>query len=193
MSPGPALAPAATTTRRPHTVGAGRRTGWVMVLIVYGEAMLTMQPESAKRRIVREARRLLDDSTGRYALHELCLLPDDLDPALAGRITHDAHEAIRVGARPLTPTAWRELLADEGFTVTAHKTAPTALLEPWPPRRRRRTGPRPAHRRPGPAQPVRTAPGAAHAPCLPTPQRPPGRDQPARRPHPVPALRSCPG
>ncbi|UUU19009.1 vitamin K epoxide reductase family protein [Streptomyces sp. DSM 40750] len=32
MSPGPALARAATTTRRPHTVGAGRRTGWVMVL-----------------------------------------------------------------------------------------------------------------------------------------------------------------
>lgn len=98
--------------------------------VVYGEAMLTMQPEPAKRRIAREARRLLDDSAGRYAVHELCLLPDDLDPALAERITHDLHEAIHVGARPLTPTAWTELLAAEGFTVTARRTAPMALLEP---------------------------------------------------------------
>ncbi|MFF7645239.1 methyltransferase domain-containing protein [Streptomyces canus] len=98
--------------------------------VVYGEAMLTMQPEPAKRRVVREARRLLDDSTGRYAVHELCLLPDGLDPALADRITADLGDAIHVGARPLTPTGWSELLADEGFTVTAHTTAPMALLEP---------------------------------------------------------------
>lgn len=98
--------------------------------VVYGEAMLTMQPCPAKRRLVREARRLLDDSTGRYAIHELCLLPDDLDPALADRITADLKDAIHVGARPLTPTDWSELLADEGFTVTARKTAPMALLEP---------------------------------------------------------------
>ncbi|MGW3729303.1 hypothetical protein [Streptomyces sp. NPDC000851] len=39
-------------------------------------------------------------------------------------------DLIHVGARPLTPTGWRELLTDEGFTVTAHKTAPMALLEP---------------------------------------------------------------
>ncbi|USQ86007.1 vitamin K epoxide reductase family protein [Streptomyces phaeoluteigriseus] len=32
MSHGPALAPDATTVRRQHTVGASRRTGWVMVL-----------------------------------------------------------------------------------------------------------------------------------------------------------------
>ncbi|MFD5650561.1 class I SAM-dependent methyltransferase [Streptomyces sp. NPDC127039] len=98
--------------------------------VVYGEAMLTMQPRPAKQRIVREARRLLNGSTGRYAIHELCLLPDDLDPALADRITADLRDAIHVGARPLTPTDWTELLTDEGFTVTARKTAPMALLEP---------------------------------------------------------------
>ncbi|MGC0400455.1 SAM-dependent methyltransferase [Streptomyces sp. SAI-126] len=98
--------------------------------VVYGEAMLTMQHYPAKRRIVREARRLLDDSTGRYAMHELCLLPDGLDPALADRIAADLQDAIHVGARPLTPSDWSELLAIEGFTVTAHKTAPMALLEP---------------------------------------------------------------
>jgi SAM-dependent methyltransferase len=98
--------------------------------VVYGEAMLTMQPYPAKRRIVREARRLLATSTGRYAIHELCLLPDGLDPALADRITADLQHAIHVGARPLTPSGWSELLALEGFTVTAQKTAPMALLEP---------------------------------------------------------------
>ncbi|MEV0170562.1 methyltransferase domain-containing protein [Streptomyces sp. NPDC050803] len=97
---------------------------------VYGEAMLTMQPYPAKRRVVREARRLLDGSVGRYAVHELCLLPDDIDPELADRITADLAEAIHVGARPLTPADWSELLADEGFTVTARRTAPMALLEP---------------------------------------------------------------
>lgn len=98
--------------------------------VVYGEAMLTMQPETVKRRVVREARRLLDDSAGRYAVHELCLLPDGLDPALADRITADLRDAIHVGARPLTPTGWGELLAGEGFTVASRATAPMALLEP---------------------------------------------------------------
>ncbi|MFK4184593.1 class I SAM-dependent methyltransferase [Streptomyces sparsogenes] len=98
--------------------------------VVYGEAMLTMQPEPAKRRVVREAHRLLAGAGGRYAIHEMCLLPDDIDPALAARITADLHDAIHVGTRPLTPAGWNELLADAGFTVTARRTVPMALLEP---------------------------------------------------------------
>ncbi|QOV33492.1 class I SAM-dependent methyltransferase [Streptomyces ferrugineus] len=97
---------------------------------VYGEAMLTMQPEPAKRRIMREARRLLADADGRYAIHELCLLPEDLDPEHAEAITRDLGEAIHVGARPLTPRGWVDLLAAEGFTVTARRRTPMALLEP---------------------------------------------------------------
>ncbi|MFK4104235.1 class I SAM-dependent methyltransferase [Streptomyces sp. NPDC019531] len=124
------VGPGATEVRAVRSDAADTGLPDGAATVVYGEAMLTMQPEPAKRRIVREARRLLDDSTGRYAIHELCLLPDDLDPALAERITHDLHGAIHVGARPLTPSGWTELLADEGFTVTAHKTAPMALLEP---------------------------------------------------------------
>ncbi|MFF6783736.1 methyltransferase domain-containing protein [Streptomyces sp. NPDC012510] len=122
--------PSPTQVRAVRSDAADTRLPDGDATVVYGEAMLTMQPEPAKRRIVREALRLLDGSTGRYAIHELCLLPDDLDPALAERITHDLHKAIHVGARPLTPTAWSELLATEGFTVTAMKTAPMALLEP---------------------------------------------------------------
>ncbi|MFF0813522.1 methyltransferase domain-containing protein [Streptomyces albogriseolus] len=123
-------APGRTGVRAVRSDAADTRLPDGDATVVYGEAMLTMQPHPAKRRVVREARRLLDDSTGRYAIHELCLLPDDLDPALADRITTDLQKAIHVGARPLTPTGWRELLTDEGFTVTAHKTAPMALLEP---------------------------------------------------------------
>jgi hypothetical protein len=98
--------------------------------VVYGEAMLTMQPEPAKRRIVREAHRLLAAVGGRYAIHELCLLPEDLEPDHADYITRELGEAIHVGARPLTPSGWVGLLASEGFTVTARRRAPMALLEP---------------------------------------------------------------
>ncbi|MFI1538571.1 class I SAM-dependent methyltransferase [Streptomyces anandii] len=97
--------------------------------VVHGEAMLSMQPEPAERRVVAEARRLLADSCGRYALHELCVLPDGLDPALAERIGADLSGALRVGARPLTPSGWSGLLAAEGFTVTDRRIAPMALLE----------------------------------------------------------------
>lgn len=45
---------------------------------VYGEAMLTMHRPPQKRRIVGEAYRLLR-SGGRYGIHELCLIPDNLD------------------------------------------------------------------------------------------------------------------
>ncbi|WP_225829806.1 class I SAM-dependent methyltransferase [Streptomyces sp. NK08204] len=98
--------------------------------VVYGEAMLTMQPEPAKRRVVREARRLLTNASGRYGIHELCLLPDDIDRTLADQITAELRDSIRVGARPLTASGWRDLLAAEGFTITAKRMTPMALLEP---------------------------------------------------------------
>ena len=50
--------------------------------VVYGEAMLSMQLPTTKDRIVAEAARLLQPG-GRYGLHELCLIPDDLDEAVA--------------------------------------------------------------------------------------------------------------
>jgi SAM-dependent methyltransferase len=98
--------------------------------VVYGEAMLTMQPEPARRRIVGEARRLLADASSRYGIHELCLLPDDIDQTLADRIAADLRDSLRVGARPLTAAGWCDLLASEGFAVTALRTTPMALLEP---------------------------------------------------------------
>jgi SAM-dependent methyltransferase len=97
--------------------------------VVYGEAMLTMQPERTRRRVVAEAYRLLR-SSGRYGIHELCLTPDDIEPALAQEITAALGDAIDMGAPPRTVSGWRELLAGQGFTVIAEATVPMRLLEP---------------------------------------------------------------
>ena len=61
-------------------VGLAENTGLpdASATVVYGEAMLSMQTPQQKSRIVREAYRLLKPG-GRYGIHELCLIPDDLD------------------------------------------------------------------------------------------------------------------
>lgn len=97
--------------------------------VVVGEAMLTMQSDANKSRIVGEAARLLDVG-GRYAIHELCLVPDDVDDEVARQIWDDLSRTIHVGARPLTVPAWRALLEAEGFTVESEHRAPMALLSP---------------------------------------------------------------
>lgn len=96
---------------------------------VYGEAMLTMQTAPQKQRIVGEAARLLRPG-GRYGIHELCLLPDDLSEGKKSEISAALSGAIHVGARPLTPQEWTALLEEHGFTVHNHFTTPMHLLEP---------------------------------------------------------------
>ncbi|MCK6529163.1 class I SAM-dependent methyltransferase [Myxococcota bacterium] len=96
--------------------------------VVYGEAMLTMQTAKGKVRIVDEARRLLR-AGGRYGIHELALTPDTLDEGLKAGIERELSQAIHVGARPLTESEWRQLLADQGFAVTTMTTSPMHLLE----------------------------------------------------------------
>lgn len=97
--------------------------------VVYGEAMLTMQREEQKRRIVGEAHRLLAPG-GRYGIHELCLVPDNLEEDTKEEIRAALSTTIRVGARPLTLSEWRVLLESEGFEVVQTSTAPMRLLEP---------------------------------------------------------------
>ena len=96
---------------------------------VFGEAMLTMQRPQQKIGIVREAARLLR-SGGRYGIHELCLLPDDLGEDRKSEISTTLSETIHVGARPLTPSEWEALLTDQGFTIRGRYTTPMHLLEP---------------------------------------------------------------
>jgi SAM-dependent methyltransferase len=97
--------------------------------VVYGEAMLSMQPATTKTRIVSEAARLLRPG-GRYGIHELCLVPDDIDESIREAIRHDLSDEIHVGVRPLTVREWRALLTAAGLTVLAEHTAPMHLLEP---------------------------------------------------------------
>ena len=98
--------------------------------VVYGEAMLSMQLPTTKDRIVAEAARLLQPG-GRYGLHELCLVPDDLDEAVAKAIARDLSEHIHVGVQPLSAAGWRALLESRRFEVMAEVLAPMHLLEPW--------------------------------------------------------------
>jgi SAM-dependent methyltransferase len=101
----------------------------VSASVVYGEAMLSMQPASAKATIIAEAARLLKPG-GRYGIHELCLTPDDVDQAIRDAIRQGLSDEIHVGVRPLTAREWRELMESAGLTVVSERTAPMHLLEP---------------------------------------------------------------
>ena len=112
-------------------IGRAEKTGLsdATATVVYGEAMLTMQTPTKKQQIVKEAFRLMKP-TGRYGIHELCLVPDDLNENTKQEIQKALTDAIHVGARPLTVTEWRTLLETEGFIVHTQATAPMHLLEP---------------------------------------------------------------
>lgn len=97
--------------------------------VVVGEAMLTMQSDDNKVRIIAEAARLLEVG-GRYGIHELCLTPSDIAPALEQKIHDELSRTIHVGARPLTVPAWRDLLGEAGLVVEEERRAPMRLLSP---------------------------------------------------------------
>lgn len=112
-------------------IGRAEETGLpdATASVVYGEAMLTMQTPGKKQQIVQEAFRLMKP-TGRYGIHELCLVPEDLDEETKQEIQKALTDAIHVGARPLTVSEWRTLLEAEGFIVHTQAIAPMHLLEP---------------------------------------------------------------
>jgi hypothetical protein len=116
---------------RQCVVGTAEATGLAdaCASVVYGEAMLSMQLETVRSRIVAEAARLLR-AGGRYGIHELCLLPDDIDPQIADAIARELSGDIHVCVRPLTSQQWRELLTAAGLDVVCERRAPMHLLEP---------------------------------------------------------------
>src|SRR6185312_531753 len=69
--------------------------------IVYGEAMLSMQTPEQKQRILAEAFRMLKPG-GRYGIHELALLPDEIGDDERKAIEHEMSMNIHVGVRPVT-------------------------------------------------------------------------------------------
>ena len=97
--------------------------------VVYGEAMLTMQTDEMRRAIVREAHRLLK-SGGRYGIHEMCLLSDNLDENTRKATERALTGVVHHGVRPLAVSEWRSLLASEGFEVQSADMASMSLLEP---------------------------------------------------------------
>ena len=97
--------------------------------VVYGEAMLTMQPAETKRRIIHEAYRLLKKN-GRYGIHEMCLLAKDMTTEAREKTERDLTGVVHHGVRPLTIGEWRSLLESEGFTIQSVNEAPMSLLEP---------------------------------------------------------------
>lgn len=97
--------------------------------VIYGEAMLTMQPEDVKREIMREAHRLLRPN-GRYGIHEMCLVSDNLDESSRKETERALTGVVHHGVRPLTVCEWRALLESEGFRIQSVETASMNLLEP---------------------------------------------------------------
>lgn len=97
--------------------------------LIYGEAMLSMQTPEQKRRILAEAFRLLKPG-GRYGIHELALLPDDIGDLERKEIEREMSMSIHVGVRPATLAEWRQLLEEAGFQIEWQTLAPMHLLEP---------------------------------------------------------------
>lgn len=96
---------------------------------VFGEAMLTMHADVKKSEIIREAYRLLKKG-GLYGIHELCLVPDNMDPERKRAIQKDLSSHSHVNTRPLTQAEWRSILENEGFLIRNLWTRPMMLLEP---------------------------------------------------------------
>ncbi|MGB8064868.1 MAG: class I SAM-dependent methyltransferase [Candidatus Sulfotelmatobacter sp.] len=97
--------------------------------VVYGEAMLSMQSQEQKKRIFAEARRLLA-AGGRYGIHELCFLPDDISDHVRHEIQAAMSKEIHVGVQPLARSEWVRLFEQNGLKVTWSGEAPMHLLEP---------------------------------------------------------------
>lgn len=96
---------------------------------VIGEAMLTMQADNRKSEIIKEAYRILKKG-GLYGIHELGLVPNELDPKIKGSIQRKLAQVIKVNARPLTQDEWCTLLRNEGFKIIEMYASPMHLLEP---------------------------------------------------------------
>lgn len=112
-------------------VGAADSTGLPSgsASVVLGEAMLSMNTQAQKQRIVAEAFRLLCPG-GRYGIHELAIVPDELPCQRKEEINRALSAAIHVGARPLDTLEWTALMEGAGFRVLQTRHVPMDLLRP---------------------------------------------------------------
>lgn len=97
--------------------------------VVYGEALLSMQNQQQKNQIIAEACRLLT-AKGRYGIHELCFLPDDIPDHTRREIQAAMSREIHVGVQPLCRSEWTRLFEQNQLKVTWSGKTPMHLLEP---------------------------------------------------------------
>lgn len=106
---------------------SGRPDGSASVVV--SEAMLTMQSQPDKALIAAEVFRILAPG-GRWAIHEMSLRPDEVDPQIATEISRALSRTIKVGARPLTVAQWSALFVEVGFEVEWVQHSEMHLVEP---------------------------------------------------------------
>lgn len=121
--------------KRPHAtvvVGAADKTNLpaASASVVLGEAMLTISAPEQKERIVAEAFRILRPG-GRYGIHELCVVPDQMRPEQRREIEQSLYPIILAGAHPLPAEEWKTLLVGAGFQIVEIGYAPMHLLRPY--------------------------------------------------------------
>lgn len=96
--------------------------------VAFGEAYLTMQPESQKRGIVAELARVVEPG-GRVGMHEVAFKADTTDEDRAA-VKSQLQGSIKVNVSPLSLADWQALFTDAGFDIDQNFTAPLHLLEP---------------------------------------------------------------
>jgi len=96
--------------------------------VAFGEAYLTMQPDSQKRGIVAELARIVEPG-GRVGMHEVAFKADASEDDRA-RVKAQLQGSIKVNVSPLSLADWQALFTEAGFDVDQSFTAPLHLLEP---------------------------------------------------------------
>lgn len=97
--------------------------------VIYGESMLTIHSPEKKDLVISEVLRMLRPG-GRYAMQEISIQPDDINPEMAEKIRREVIGAVRHPAWPHTTLQWREFMTCHGLEIIAENKRPVRLLEP---------------------------------------------------------------
>ncbi|AHC14017.1 class I SAM-dependent methyltransferase [Salinispira pacifica] len=96
--------------------------------VLYAEAMLTIQTDTQKLAIMKEAARCLRTG-GRFAIHEIYLC-DDQPNEIADAVRSALTGQVRHPVRPVRIGEWRLLLEEAGFRVREIRKKRMKLLQP---------------------------------------------------------------